>query len=59
MIENFILLIKVVPRIDKITKELNALIKGTKIDVEQKISASKCLALIIRAKVKAIQSDMS
>ena len=59
VIENLILLIKGVPRVDAIIKELNSLIEGSKVDGEQKIEVSECLALIIRAKGKAIQSAMS
>ena len=59
IIENLILLVKGVPRIDAIIKELNALVEGPKIDGESKIEVSELLALIIRAKGKAIQSAMS
>ena len=59
VVENLILLVKGVPRIDAIIKELNALVEGTKLDGESKVDASEILALIIRAKGKAIQAAMS
>lgn len=54
-----ILLVKGQPRVDPIVKELVALLDGSKIDGEQKELVSECLALIIRAKGKAITSAMS
>ena len=59
VIENLLLLVQSLPRIDPIVKDLNALIDGTKIDGDQKMSASECLALIIRLKGKAISSAIS
>ena len=57
--ENLILLVQSLPRIDPIVKDLNALIDGTKIDGEQKETVSEALALIIRMKGKAISSTIS
>lgn len=54
VIENLIILIKGMPRMDPIMKELNSLIDGSKIDGEQKIEVSECLALIMRAKGKNV-----
>ena len=59
ILENLILLVQSLPRIDPIVKDLNALIDGTKIDGDQKTSVSECLALIIRSKGKAISSAIS
>ena len=59
ILENLILLVQNVPRIDPIVKDLNALIDGAKIDGDQKTSVSECLALIIRVKGKAISSAIS
>lgn len=59
LIENLLLLIQNLPRIDPIVKDLNALVDGTKIDNDQKASVSECLALIIRVKGKSISSAIS
>ena len=59
VIENLVLLIKGVVRVDPIVKELSSLIEGVKIDGEQKMCVSECLALVIRAKGKAITSAQS
>ena len=59
IMENLLLLIQNLPRIDPIVKELNALIDGVKIDGDQKTTVSECLALIIRQKGKAISSAIS
>jgi hypothetical protein len=54
VLENLVLLIKDVPRVDPIVKELSQLLEGTKIDAEQKEQVSESLAYIIRTKGKAI-----
>jgi hypothetical protein len=54
-----ILLVKGQPRVDPIIKELVNLIQGDKIDGSQKQLVSECLALLIRAKGKAITMQMS
>ena len=59
IMENLLLLIQSLPRIDPIVKELNSLIDGVKIDGDQKTTVSECLALIIRQKGKAISSAIS
>lgn len=57
--ENLILLVKDVPRVDPIVKELSQLLEGTKIEPDQKEQVSESLAFIIRTKGKAIQSATS
>ena len=52
-------MIKGMPRMDPIMKELNSLVDGSKIDGEQKVEVSECLALVMRAKGKAVQSATS
>jgi len=59
VLENLVLLVASLPRIDPIVKDLNALVDGTKIDGDQKTSVSECLSLIIRLKGKAISSAIS
>lgn len=59
VMENMLLLIKGLPRIDPIVKELVALIDGSKIDGQQKAIVAECLALIIKVKGKSITSAMS
>jgi len=59
VMENMLLLIKGLPRIDPIVKELYALIDGAKIDGQQKEIVSECLALVIKLKGKQITSAMS
>lgn len=59
VIENLILLVKGLPRVDPIVKELVSLLDGPKIDGQQKELVSECLALLIRAKGKSITSTMS
>jgi len=59
VLECLLLLIKGLVRVDPVVKELNALLEGSKIDGEQKVNVSEALALVIRAKGKAIQSAMS
>lgn len=57
--KNLLILVKDIPRIDPIIKELNSLLEGSKIEVEQKEEVSETLAFIIRTKGKAIQSATS
>jgi hypothetical protein len=52
--KNLLILVKDIPRIDPIIKELNSLLEGSKIEVEQKEEVSETLAFIIRTKGKAI-----
>ena len=59
IMENLILLVQSLPRVDPIVKDLNALIDGTKIDGDQKETVSEALALLIRLKGKAISSAIS
>ena len=59
VLENLVLLVASLPRIDPIVKDLNALVGGDKIDGDQKTSVSECLSLIIRLKGKAISSTIS
>jgi len=59
VMDNLLLLVQSLARIDPIVKDLNALIDGTKIDGDQKTTVSECLALIIRVKGKAISSAIS
>jgi len=57
--ENLLLLVAQLPRIDPIVKDLASLLEGQKIDGDQKATVSECLALIIRFKGKAISSAIS
>jgi len=59
VMDNLVLLVQSLPRIDPIVKDLNAIIDGNKLDGDQKTSVSECLALIIRVKGKAISSAIS
>ena len=59
VIENTILLVKGLLRVDPIVKELCSLIESSKIEGKQKEQVSECLALIIRAKGKSIQPAMA
>ena len=59
VMDNLLLLVQSLPRIDPIMKDLNALIDGSKIDGDQKARVSEILALIIRVKGKAISSAIS
>jgi hypothetical protein len=58
VIENMLLLVKGLPRVDPVVKELIALVDGQKIDGEQKEQVAECLALVIKVKGKAITSAM-
>lgn len=57
--ENLLILVKDVPRVDPIVKELSQLLEGQKIEPDQKEQVSESLAFIIRTKGKAIQSATS
>lgn len=59
VIENTILLVKGLLRVDPIVKELCSLVESNKIEGKQKEQVSECLTLIIRAKGKSIQPAMS
>lgn len=54
-----LLLVKGLPRVDPIIKELASLLDGPKIDGQQKQIVAETLALIIRAKGKAISPPIS
>ena len=58
ILENLILLVKGLTRVDPIIKQLISLLDGNKIEGRQKQLAAEALALIIRAKGKAITSAM-
>jgi hypothetical protein len=59
IVENILLLIKIVPKADPIVKELVSLLDGDKIDGDQKIDVSETLALVIRNNGKTISSTVS
>mmetsp|Transcript_34907 Transcript_34907/g.53570 ORF Transcript_34907/g.53570 Transcript_34907/m.53570 type:complete len:481 (-) Transcript_34907:50-1492(-) len=59
VIENLLLLIKMVPKTDPIVKELTSQLDGTKADGEQKMQISHALALILREKGKNLQEAVS
>ena len=52
IVENLLILIKMVPKADPIVKELISQLDGDKIDGEQKMQVSLVLALILREKGK-------
>lgn len=59
VLDNLMILVKDVPRVDPIVKELSQLLEGSKIEPDQKEQVSESLAFIIRTKGKAIQSATS
>jgi len=59
VVENLLLLIEGLPRVDPIVKELNALVDSQKIDNDQKANVSMALALVIRLKGEKITGSMS
>jgi len=59
VLDNLMILVKDVPRVDPIVKELSQLLEGNKIEPDQKEQVSESLAFIIRTKGKAIQSATS
>jgi len=54
VIENLLLLVKTIPKVDPIVKELNSLLDGDKLEREAKIEVAEALAIIIRTNGKSI-----
>jgi len=58
VIENLLLLVKTIPKVDPIVKELNAMLEGEKLERESKIEVAEALAVIIKLHGKGIQQPL-
>jgi len=59
VIEGLLLLIKIVPRIDPIVKDLLGHIESDKVDKEAQVEAAEALALILKSNGNKVQPAMA